>query len=90
MKKIIFTFLVSLVLSSCDHIGSTRVKNLIDLTPRLEADLNEKIVLSDAKKNPFSNEKIKSYKIAKHSIIAQPAIAKKVIYSVDRIRPNSK
>ena len=62
MKKIIFTFLVSLVLSSCDHIGSTRVKNLIDLTPRLEADLNEKIVLSDAKKNPFSNEKIVSFK----------------------------
>ena len=57
MKKIFFTFLVSLVLSSCDHIGSTRVKNLIDLTPKLEADLNEKIVLSDAKKNPFSNEK---------------------------------
>ena len=83
MKKIFFTFLVSLVLSSCDHIGSTRVKNHIDLTPKLEADLNEKIVLSDAKKNPFSNEKIKSYRIAKHSIIAQPAIAKKVIYSVD-------
>jgi len=83
MKKIIFTFLVALVLSSCDYIGSTRVKNLIDLTPKLETDSNEKIVLSEAKKNPFSNEKIKSYKIAKHSIIAQPAIAKKVIYSVD-------
>ena len=83
MKKIIFTILVSLVLIGCDHIGSTRVKNLIDLTPKLEKDSNEKVILSDAKKNPFSGEKIKSYKIAKNSIIAQPAIAKKVIYSVD-------
>ncbi len=83
MKKIIFTVLVPLILSSCDHIGSTRVKNLIDLTPKLEMESNEKIILSDAKKNPFSNEKIKSYKIARHSSIAQPAIAKKVIYSVD-------
>jgi outer membrane protein assembly factor BamB len=83
MKKIFFTILIPLVLSSCDHIGSSRVKNLIDLTPKLEVDSNEKVVLSDAKKNPFSNEKIKSYKIAGHSIIAQPAIAKNIIYSVD-------
>ncbi|GAB4169987.1 MAG: PQQ-binding-like beta-propeller repeat protein [Rickettsiaceae bacterium] len=83
MKKAIITFLLPLMVIGCDHIGSTRIKNLIDLTPRLEVEKAEKVILSDAKKNPFTSDKTSSYKLAKHNIISMPAIAKNVMYSVD-------
>ena len=83
MKKII-AILLPLLIISCDHFGTNRVKNLIDLTPRLEIDKEEPLKFSSGKKDPFSGEKTKSYKLAKHAIIAKPAFSKVVMYSVDK------
>ncbi len=84
MKKIVISFLLSMLLASCDHIGSTRVKNLIDLTPRLEIETTTPLKLTNGQKDPFTTSKTKSYKLSKRTIIARPAIAKKTIYSVDK------
>jgi outer membrane protein assembly factor BamB len=86
MKRISLFILCSLLLASCDHIGSTRVKNLIDLTSRLEIESNKKLEFtsSQIKKSPFAAEKTKSYSLAKSIIIAKPAIAKGVMYSADK------
>ena len=84
MKKIITLLLLPMLLTSCDHLGSTKVKNLIDLTPRLEVESSNLLKITDGKKNPFSNEETKSYKLAKRTIIAKPAIAKGTMYSIDK------
>ena len=84
MKKILISFLLPLLLTSCDHLGSTRVKNLIDLTPRLEVETSAPLKITDGKNSTFSGESEKSYKLSKHEIIAKPAIAKEIMYSVDK------
>lgn len=85
MKKIILFGLLPVLLISCDRFGSGRVKNLIDLTPKLEVQSKEKLKFnaSQIKKNPFSDQKSKSYSLAKNTIIAKPAFAKGVMYSTD-------
>ena len=83
MKKIFFVILLPLFLTACDHFGSSKVKNLIDLTAKLDVESHERIILSHAKNNPFSNEKTSSYKLATHTIIAKPAIAKNIAYTID-------
>jgi len=84
MKKIIISFLLPLLLASCDHLGSTRVKNLIDLTPRLEVETSAPLKIIDGRTSPFSDEATKSYKLSRHTIIAKPAIAKGAMYSIDK------
>jgi outer membrane protein assembly factor BamB len=71
-------------LVSCDKIGSTRVKNLIDLTPKLEVEASKTHLFLSGKSDPFKEKKTHSYTISKHPIIAEPAIAKGVMYSVDK------
>ncbi len=85
MKKIILFILCPILLVSCDHIGSTKVKNLIDLTPRLEVETKEKLKFtsSQIKKDVFASGSTKSYALAKNTIIAKPAFAKGVMYSTD-------
>ena len=85
MKKVILFVLLPALLISCDRFGSGRVKNLIDLTPKLEVESKEKLKFasSQIKKNPFSGQKTKSYSLAKNTIIAKPAFAKGVMYSTD-------
>jgi len=84
MKKFFAILLLPFCLSSCDSIGTTRVKNLIDLTPRLEVESPKTHLFSTGKENPFKGEKTHSYTISKRTIIAQPAIASNVMYSVDK------
>ncbi|HJK86385.1 MAG TPA: PQQ-binding-like beta-propeller repeat protein [Candidatus Megaira endosymbiont of Nemacystus decipiens] len=85
MKKILILFFV-LFLASCDHIGSTRVKNLIDLTPKLEVEEGSKIELISIGDGIHFNGKndISSFKINKSQIISSPAIAKSVVYTIDK------
>lgn len=79
------TFLVALFyLVSCDKIGSTKVKNLIDLTPKLEVENPKQTLFSTGRENPFKEKKTHSYKISNKAIIAEPAIAKGMMYSVDK------
>ncbi len=46
---------------------------------------NPKILnIKNGKKNPFNSKKTKSYKFAANDIIAKPAIAKNILYSIDK------
>lgn len=85
MKKNILFFLLPILLISCDRFGSGRVKNLIDLTPKLEVESKEKLNFSSEqlKGSQFLDQKTKSYKLSKNTIIAKPAISKGIIYSTD-------
>jgi len=87
MRNFITTFAVftlAISLSSCDHMGTTRVKNLIDLTPHLETEEDNALNFSDIDKKPLSiNDNRSGHKITKYSIITQPAIAKQVMYFLD-------
>lgn len=85
MKKIILFVLLPILLISCDRFGSGRVKNLIDLTPKLEVESKEKLNFSSGqlKDSQFLDQKTKSHKLSKNTIIAKPAIAKGIIYSTD-------
>ncbi|CAN0600494.1 unnamed protein product, partial [Ectocarpus sp. 12 AP-2014] len=85
MKKIILFALLPILLISCDRFGSGRVKNLIDLTPKLEVESKEKLNFSSAqlKENKFLDKKAKSYKLSKNTIITKPAIAKGIMYTTD-------
>lgn len=71
-------------LVSCNNLGKTNVKNLIDLTERLEVETSDSLNVKGGEKKPFSVAKTKSYKLAKNSIIGEPAVAKGVMYSVDK------
>lgn len=85
MKKIFaITFvqiILSSILTSCDYIGTTAVKSLIDLSPKLEAENNKNFKLPKADRKLVLNNK--SYNISKNKIVAEPVIAKNVIYSLD-------
>lgn len=84
MKKLLSILLIISVISGCDQLGSTKIKNLIDLTPKLEIENNAALKITEGKKDPYSQEKQKSYNIAKAPIISAPAIAKKIVYSIDK------
>ena len=82
MKKLILPLIF---ISSCDHIGSSRTKNLIDLTPKLTVDGSDpSFKLTSGREDISSNPGSKSYLISKEIIISKPAIAKDTVYSVDR------
>lgn len=85
MKKIISFVLLPILLISCDHFGSGKVKSLIDLTPKLEVESKEKLDFSSLqlKESQFLYKKAKSYKLSRNTIIAKPAIAKGIMYSTD-------
>jgi outer membrane protein assembly factor BamB len=83
MKRIFVIFLLPMLLTSCNHIGKTNVKNLIDLTERLEVETSDSLQVKGGVKHAVSVNKTKSYQLAKNAIIGQPAIAQNVIYSVD-------
>ena len=83
--KNFLAFLLSLFcLVSCDNIGSSKVKNLVDLTPKLEVEDPKQPLFSTGKKDPFKEKTSHSYKISNKAIIAEPAIAKGVMYNVDK------
>lgn len=77
-------FLLIFFISSCDNMGSTKVKNLVDLTTKLEVEKPKTHFFSTGKEDPFKEYKDSSYKLSRGTIIAEPAIAKGVMYSVDK------
>lgn len=84
MNKIFALLLTLFYLTSCDNIGSTKVKNLVDLTPKLEVETAKPPLFSTGKSNPFKEKKPHSYTISKKAIIGEPAVAKGIIYSIDK------
>ncbi len=86
MRKIlnILGILALFTLVSCDQFGSSRIKNLVDLTPLLEVeDKSSPIIFKEAREEVNSGQESKIYTLSKNSIIAKPAVAKKVFYSLE-------
>ena len=57
MNKIFALLLTLFYLTSCDNIGSTKVKNLVDLTPKLEVEMAKPPLFSTGKSDPFKEKK---------------------------------
>ena len=57
MNKLFAFLLIPFYLTSCDNIGSTKVKNLVDLTPKLEVEAATPPLFSTGKNNPFKEKK---------------------------------
>jgi outer membrane protein assembly factor BamB len=83
MKKLVAFLLISGLLSSCDNIGSTKIKNLIDLTEKLTIESKVIPRITEAMEDPYPTETQKNYTISRNSIISEPAIAKKIVYTTD-------
>lgn len=84
MKRIFILLSLSVLITGCDKLGTSKVKNLIDLTPKLEIEENKKISFMAAKPNPFKNKKLSDYHIAKQNLITEPVIVKDIVYSLSR------
>lgn len=84
MNKFIGIILTLLLISGCDQLGSSRIKSLVELAPKLKVEKPEQIKFSEAMADPFGDPASKKlYTIAGKKIISEPAIAKKIFYSVD-------
>ncbi|AFE54922.1 outer membrane protein assembly factor BamB family protein [Rickettsia typhi] len=90
MEKKIVLLLLPFILISCNGLGSKRVKNIVELTPKLEIQTNEPIYLdSNAKVYQFNVNMLKNkqYSFAKSKIITEPVFIGDMIYVLD-IRSN--
>ena len=83
MKRNILLLTLTLLVSACDQLGSTKIKNLIDLTPPLRADSSIAPNITHVSSKPFNYGKKMSRIIAKNNIISQPEIVKNTVYSSD-------
>jgi outer membrane protein assembly factor BamB len=85
-RPLLIIFLLTFSLASCG-LGAKKVKNIIELTPKLSVDTNELIRITPDmdKGNIFSPEifKNKEYTITKHKIIAEPVFDKAIVYIID-------
>ncbi|WP_410525789.1 outer membrane protein assembly factor BamB family protein [Rickettsia endosymbiont of Oedothorax gibbosus] len=83
-KQRLIIFLLPLMLTSCDLI-SKKIKNIVELTPRLSVETNEAIQVDSAKTDIFSPEMLQNneYTVTKHKIIAEPIFKKAVVYTID-------
>jgi len=83
-KKFII-LLLPFLLTSCDYFGSTKTKNLIDLTKQLDVEDKRTINLVSSHQNIELDytKKVTSYKLNKGNLITAPAIAKSMVYSLD-------
>ncbi len=83
MKKFSVIILACLIISSCDYIGTTRVRKLIDLTTKLDATSKEYITL-DGTKHVFVNKSRSYHRLSQGNIIGKPIMHADVIYNVDK------
>lgn len=86
MKKILVALFLPLLLVSCDKISSKKVKNIIELTPKLIATSAEPIDVGDQLlEDVITSDKslVKSYSLTKNHMISKPIFAKGVIYISD-------
>lgn len=86
MKKILVALFLPLLLVSCDKISSKKVKNIIELTPKLIATSAEPIDVGDQLlEDVITSDKslAKSYSLTKNRAISKPVFAKGVVYISD-------
>ncbi|NRB11341.1 MAG: PQQ-binding-like beta-propeller repeat protein [Rickettsiaceae bacterium] len=85
MKKNILLILLPIIfLSSCDYIGTSKIKNLIDLTDKLTIETTKKPIITSAKEDPFIGKRKTSYVNSRNKIISPPIMANGVVYNIDK------
>lgn len=85
IPKLVF-LLLPFIIISCNGIGPKKVKNIVELTPKLSVETKEIIQLNSTIKNHvFSPDifKNKKYSVTKYPMIAQPICAKGIFYTLD-------
>ena len=83
-KSAALLLLLPLLLASCDHFGSGKVKNIVDLTPRITVEAPNKINFTSVQSNAILNSHSTRYQLAKHPIIASEYVASQdIVYSLD-------
>lgn len=84
MRKIAI-FCMTIMLVGCDSFGSKKVKNIIELTPKLSEQSKEAIITTATMKDlgDYNISKSAAYNITRNKIIAEPAFAKGVAYFID-------
>ncbi len=85
IKQLLIILLLPFILTSC-NLGAKKIKNIVELTPRLSVETNEAIQIdSTVETNIFSPEMFrnKEYTITKYKIIAEPIFKKAVVYTID-------
>jgi outer membrane protein assembly factor BamB len=85
MRRISLLLILSTLLVSCDRFGSGNVKNLVDLTLKLEIEQEEKLRFNSSQttQDLLNNTKYQSYNFSKNSTISEPTIAKNILYTTD-------
>lgn len=74
------------LLLACNRFGSGRVKNIVELSQPLKVEVNKtvKFAANSAKKLSINGLRNHSHRIATAEIIAQPVMAKNIIYVLDK------
>ncbi|MFY9589404.1 PQQ-binding-like beta-propeller repeat protein [Rickettsia endosymbiont of Halotydeus destructor] len=77
--------LLPFILISCNGLGPKRVKNIVELTPRLSEQTNEAVYLDSNKNSFFTPEllKNKAYSFSKYKTITEPVFVDNIIYTLD-------
>lgn len=88
IKKHLLILSSLFLLFACDQIGSSRIKNLIDLTPPLSVDHDKRVIFDHkelaSQTASVDTAKVKLINFASTDIISEPAVAKKVFYAVEK------
>ncbi|AFB20829.1 outer membrane protein assembly factor BamB family protein [Rickettsia canadensis] len=90
MTKKIALLLLPWILISCNGLGPQRVKNIVELTPKLSIQTNEPIYL-DSNANIYAFNvnmlKNKQYSVTRSKTITEPVFIGNIIYALD-VRSN--
>lgn len=90
IKKIVSLLLPLIILSACNALGPKRVKNIVELTPKLSLQSNESIHLGASAEIYIFNPNMlkgKQYNFVRNKTITEPVFAGDMIYALD-IRSN--
>lgn len=90
IKKIVSLLLPFLILSACNGLGPKRVKNIVELTPKLSLQSNESINLGhNANIYAFNPNMLKNkqYSFTKNRTVTEPVFVNNIIYALD-VRSN--
>ncbi|WP_341764141.1 PQQ-binding-like beta-propeller repeat protein [Candidatus Tisiphia endosymbiont of Beris chalybata] len=83
-KPLLVALCLPFILASCG-LGSHKIKNITELTPKLVLE-NDELIKVDPVINDFTPKMLqgKEYAIAKYKIIAEPVLAHDILYIIDK------
>ncbi len=84
INKIVLLF-TAFLLVSCDQFGSSHIANIVDLTKKVKVEEPASVLfLSKAETDIINYGKSEYFKVSNHSITAEPLVAKKIVYSINK------